>query len=120
MVNFTNKGVLGTQEEFNKNMLGPILRGREPDATPRQKQRMMEVQNEMSLTVNDFILRRINTVNGKGKFHYLHIIIPHAKTSSNAGTSCFYIFLPCLHCFRIVPLIQLMMLLLDSSGAFTT
>jgi len=65
MVNFTNKGVLGTQEEFNKNMLGPILRGREPDATPRQKQRMMEVQNEMSLTVNDFILRRINTVNAE-------------------------------------------------------
>ena len=65
MTDFTNNGVLGTQEEFRKNMLFPILRGREPDATPRQKQRMMEIQNEMSTTVNEFILRRINTVNAQ-------------------------------------------------------
>ena len=65
MIDFTNKGVLGTQEEFNKNILGPILRGREPDATPRQKKRMMEIQNEMSTTVNEFILRRTNTLNAQ-------------------------------------------------------
>ena len=65
MTDFTNNGVLGTQEEFRKNMLFPILRGREPDATPKQKERMMEIQNEMSTTVNEFILRRINTVNAE-------------------------------------------------------
>lgn len=65
MVDFTNPGILGTQEEFRRNMLFPILRGREPDATERQKQRMQEIQNEMSSIVNEFILRRINTLNAQ-------------------------------------------------------
>ena len=65
MTDFTNNGVLGTQEEFRKNMLFPILRGREPDATPRQKERTMQIQNEMSTIVNEFILRRINTLNAQ-------------------------------------------------------
>ena len=65
MVDFTNPGVLGTQEEFRKNMLHPILRGREPDATEAQKKKMMQIQNDMSSTVNDFILRRVNTLNAQ-------------------------------------------------------
>lgn len=65
MVDFTNPGVLGTQEEFRKNMLLPILRGREPDATETQKKKMMQIQNDMSSTVNDFILRRVNTLNAQ-------------------------------------------------------
>ncbi|KAG7352526.1 SNF2 family helicase [Nitzschia inconspicua] len=65
MVNFTNPGVLGTQEQFNKNMLHPILRGREPDASENQKRKMMDIQNEMSTIVNDFILRRVNTLNAQ-------------------------------------------------------
>lgn len=31
MVDFTNPGVLGTQDEFRKIVLFPVLRGREPD-----------------------------------------------------------------------------------------
>ncbi|KAL3920273.1 MAG: hypothetical protein SGILL_003346 [Bacillariaceae sp.] len=65
MVNFTNPGVLGTQEEFRKDILYPVLRGREPDATERQKQKMIEIQQEMSSTVNEFILRRVNTLNAQ-------------------------------------------------------
>lgn len=65
MVDFTNPGVLGTQEEFRKKMLFPILRGREPDATESQKRKMMDIQNDMSKTVNEFILRRINTLNAQ-------------------------------------------------------
>eukprot|EP00546_Thalassionema_frauenfeldii_P004971 CAMPEP_0178907450 /NCGR_PEP_ID=MMETSP0786-20121207/7379_1 /TAXON_ID=186022 /ORGANISM="Thalassionema frauenfeldii, Strain CCMP 1798" /LENGTH=1017 /DNA_ID=CAMNT_0020579253 /DNA_START=302 /DNA_END=3352 /DNA_ORIENTATION=+ len=65
MVDFTNPGVLGTAEEFRKKMLYPILRGREPDATESQKTKMMQIQNDMSTIVNDFILRRINTVNAE-------------------------------------------------------
>jgi len=65
MVDFTNPGVLGTQEEFRKKILFPVLRGREPDATERQKQKMMNVQNDMSILVNEFILRRINTLNAE-------------------------------------------------------
>jgi DNA repair and recombination protein RAD54 and RAD54-like protein len=65
MVNFTNPGVLGTQDEFRKNMLFPILRGREPDATESQKNKMNTIQEEMSGIVNQFILRRINTLNAQ-------------------------------------------------------
>lgn len=65
MVNFTNPGVLGSQEEFRRKVLFPILRGREPDATDAQKRKMMEIQNDMSTTVNEFILRRINTLNAE-------------------------------------------------------
>ena len=65
MVDFTNPGILGTQEEFRRKTLGPILRGREPDATEKQRQRMVEVQQEMSATVNNFILRRVNTLNAQ-------------------------------------------------------
>jgi DNA repair and recombination protein RAD54 and RAD54-like protein len=66
MVDFTNRGVLGkTPEDFRRNMLGPILKGREPDATEKQKQNMIAVQTEMSGIVNDFILRRINTLNAQ-------------------------------------------------------
>ena len=65
MVNFTNPGVLGTQEDFRRKILFPILRGREPDATESQKQKMMQIQNDMSTTVNEFILRRVNTLNAQ-------------------------------------------------------
>ena len=65
MVDFTNPGCLGTQEEFRKNILFPVLRGREPDATDRQREKMMTVQNDMSTLVNEFILRRINTLNAQ-------------------------------------------------------
>lgn len=65
MVDFTNPGILGTPEEFRKNMLFPILRGREPDATEAQKNKMMKIQEEMSRTVNEFILRRVNTLNAQ-------------------------------------------------------
>jgi DNA repair and recombination RAD54-like protein len=65
MVDFTNPGILGTPEEFRRKMLFPILRGREPDATDAQKARMMQIQNDMSTTVNDFILRRVNTLNAQ-------------------------------------------------------
>lgn len=65
MVDFTNPGILGTPEEFRRHFLFPILRGREPDATDSQKKKMLELQNEMSLIVNEFILRRVNTLNAQ-------------------------------------------------------
>lgn len=65
MVDFTNPGMLGTQEDFRRKTLFPILRGREPDATNKQKQRMLDIQQEMSATVNNFILRRVNTLNAE-------------------------------------------------------
>jgi len=65
MVDFTNPGVLGTQDEFRKNILFPVLRGREPDATEGQKKKMLERQNELASITNEFILRRVNTLNAE-------------------------------------------------------
>jgi DNA repair and recombination protein RAD54 and RAD54-like protein len=65
MVDFTNPMILGSPEEFRRKVLFPVLRGREPDATELQKSKMMQIQNDMSTTVNDFILRRVNTLNAQ-------------------------------------------------------
>ena len=65
MVDFTNPGVLGTPEDFRKNILFPVLRGREPDATEKQKKIMLERQNELASITNEFILRRVNTLNAE-------------------------------------------------------
>jgi len=65
MVDFTNHGVLGTPEEFRRKIEGPILRGREPDATEKQKEKAAQCQLNMSNAVNQFILRRVNTLNAK-------------------------------------------------------
>ena len=65
MVDFTNPGILGTPEEFRRRMMFPILRGREPDATDSQKRKMLDLQNDLSTIVEDFILRRVNTLNAE-------------------------------------------------------
>jgi DNA repair and recombination RAD54-like protein len=64
-VNFTNPGVLGTAEDFRRKIRAPILRGKEPDATAKERAKMLEKQNYMSDIVNEFILRRINTLNAQ-------------------------------------------------------
>jgi DNA repair and recombination protein RAD54 and RAD54-like protein len=65
MVDFTNPGILGNPEEFRRRMMFPILRGREPDATESQKRKMLDLQNDLSTIVEDFILRRVNTLNAE-------------------------------------------------------
>jgi DNA repair and recombination protein RAD54 and RAD54-like protein len=64
-VDFTNPAVLGTAEEFRRSYQNPILTGREPDASPQEKDLALVRQNEMSLIVNQFILRRMNTINAQ-------------------------------------------------------
>ncbi|CAM9559187.1 unnamed protein product, partial [Phaeothamnion confervicola] len=65
MVDFTNPGVLGTAQHFRRHFLAPILAGREPDASAAQVRCSAGMGNEMSTAVNDFILRRTNTLNAK-------------------------------------------------------
>lgn len=62
MVNFCNPGILGTPSEFRKRFENPILAGREPDATDESSARGAERSAELSAIVNEFILRRTNSL----------------------------------------------------------
>jgi DNA repair and recombination RAD54-like protein len=62
MVDFTNPGVLGDARTFNKKFQGPILAGREPDATDSEIIQGEKCAEQLSLLVNQFILRRTNTL----------------------------------------------------------
>ena len=62
MVDFCNPGALGDANEFRKKYARPILRSREPDATPAQRE-LGNARNEaLSGIVNQFILRRTNAL----------------------------------------------------------
>jgi DNA repair and recombination RAD54-like protein len=65
MVDFTNPGILGEGAAFRRRFSGPILAGREPSATEKQRKAGEEAGNELSRVVNQFILRRTNTLLSK-------------------------------------------------------
>ena len=65
MVDFTNPGILGEAASFRRRFSGPILAGREPSATEKQRKAGEEASNELSRVVNQFILRRTNTLLSK-------------------------------------------------------
>uniref|UniRef100_M4BTC1 Uncharacterized protein n=1 Tax=Hyaloperonospora arabidopsidis (strain Emoy2) TaxID=559515 RepID=M4BTC1_HYAAE len=65
MVDFTNPNILGTPSEFRKSYLGPILVGREPDSTDRERGVAQSCSAMLCEVVNQFILRRGNILNAK-------------------------------------------------------
>lgn len=62
MISFCNPGVLGTEAEFNKYYANPILNAREPDATDADRARGQERSTELSVFVNQFVIRRTNAL----------------------------------------------------------
>ncbi|CAL8470234.1 g9776 [Coccomyxa elongata] len=62
MVDFCNPGVLGTPSQFRRYYEGPIVAGREPDATEEVVAKGAERSSELSAIVNNFILRRTNSL----------------------------------------------------------
>ena len=62
MVSFCNPDTLGTTKEFNKKYQFPILAGREPGASDDEVKLGNERSEELSSFVNNFILRRTNTI----------------------------------------------------------
>mmetsp|Transcript_7727 Transcript_7727/g.12495 ORF Transcript_7727/g.12495 Transcript_7727/m.12495 type:complete len:909 (-) Transcript_7727:77-2803(-) len=65
MVNFCNPEVLGTVSAFRKKYQNPILIGREPDATDEEVKKSEQRSQELSDIVNQFILRRTNSLLSK-------------------------------------------------------
>ncbi|KAL2349569.1 hypothetical protein Fmac_003569 [Flemingia macrophylla] len=62
MVNFTNPGILGDIAHFRRYYEAPIICGREPAATAEEKKLGAERSAELSVNVNQFILRRTNVL----------------------------------------------------------
>jgi DNA repair and recombination RAD54-like protein len=62
MVNFANPGVLGTPSQFRRTYESPILAGREPDASDAEATLGAERSSQLSEIVNEFILRRTNSI----------------------------------------------------------
>ena len=62
MVNFCNPGVLGTPAQFRKHYEAPVLAGREPDASDSEAALGAERSAQLSEIVNEFILRRTNSL----------------------------------------------------------
>ena len=62
MINFTNGGCLGDRKMFRRYYEQPILIGREPQADSVEQREGMERSAELSAIVNQFVLRRTNTL----------------------------------------------------------
>jgi DNA repair and recombination RAD54-like protein len=62
MISFCNPGVLGTEAEFNKYYARPILNAREPDEADSAKKLGQERSTELSVFVNQFVIRRTNAL----------------------------------------------------------
>ena len=55
-------GRLGTLAQFRRRVAGPVLRGREPDATDAEAAEGRRVASELASTVDSFVLRRTNAL----------------------------------------------------------
>lgn len=65
LLNFSNPGYLGTRNEFRKNFENAILRGRDADATDKEKEVGDKKLGELSKLVSKFIIRRTNDILSK-------------------------------------------------------
>lgn len=65
MVNFCNPNVIGTLSEFRRRYERPILAAREPDALESEVAEAARLQKELSVIVNEFILKRGNILNAQ-------------------------------------------------------
>nr|XP_018681955.1 PREDICTED: DNA repair and recombination protein RAD54 isoform X2 [Musa acuminata subsp. malaccensis] len=86
MVDFTNPGVLGDATYFRKYYEIPVVSGREPTATLEERKLGIERSAELSVKVNQFILRRTNTLLSN---HLPPKLIYDSIKSGSSGTSGF-------------------------------
>lgn len=65
LLNFANPEYLGTKTDFKRNFESKILRGRDADASDKEKQESETKLKELSGLVNKFIIRRTNDLLSK-------------------------------------------------------
>ncbi|CAK9436850.1 uncharacterized protein LODBEIA_P13720 [Lodderomyces beijingensis] len=65
LLNFANPGYLGTRNDFRKNFENAILRGRDADASDKEREKGDQKLTELSQLVSKFIIRRTNDILSK-------------------------------------------------------
>uniref|UniRef100_A0A3Q2QGY8 RAD54 like n=1 Tax=Fundulus heteroclitus TaxID=8078 RepID=A0A3Q2QGY8_FUNHE len=65
LVHFVNAGILGTAQEFKKRFELPILKGRDADASNRERQEGEEKLKELISIVNRCLIRRTSDILSK-------------------------------------------------------
>uniref|UniRef100_L7IVR3 DNA repair and recombination protein RAD54 n=1 Tax=Pyricularia oryzae (strain P131) TaxID=1143193 RepID=L7IVR3_PYRO1 len=65
LISFANPDLLGTRLEFRKRFELPILRGRDADASEKERVKGDECLKELLALVNKFIIRRTNDILSK-------------------------------------------------------
>jgi len=65
LVSVANPGLFGEVSDFRKRFATPILRGREPTATPEERRKAEAMLAEVSEVTDQFILRRTNRLNAR-------------------------------------------------------
>lgn len=65
LLNFANPEYLGTRLDFRKNFELKILRGRDADATEKERKESDEKLKELGGQVSKFIIRRTNDLLSK-------------------------------------------------------
>lgn len=74
LLDFANPGLLGTPNEFRRNYENPILRGRDADATEKEREISDEKVAEFWNIVSKFTIRRTNDILTKYcKVSYLEV-----------------------------------------------
>ncbi|PWA01918.1 hypothetical protein BB558_001946 [Smittium angustum] len=85
LLNFANPGLLGETHEFRKNFEIPILRGRDSEATDKEKEISDKKLSELALVANKVIIRRTNDLLSKYlPIKYEHVVFcPLEKTQTD-------------------------------------
>lgn len=65
LLSFCNPGYLGTKLDFRKMYEIPIIRGRDGDASDKEKEVGDAKMQELTVKVNKFIIRRTNDLLSK-------------------------------------------------------
>ena len=77
LLNFANPEYLGTKLDFRKNFESKILRGRDADATDKEKEESDAKLKELGALVSKFIIRRTNDL--LSKYRLCNIAVESAE-----------------------------------------